>query len=179
MYIKWKKTRSLLQLCGVIMIAAILFSGCNKQCRNTGYYEAEWMLTDSFPLNDSLMTVLKAPESVMCYILKPSDGTDVFIRDSVTSIKLNPGQLTVLQYLLLFDNRNYTCDSIIVQSPNIPAVEFEMYKIGYGSLSVIVSLSDFSWKIERESEEICSYNYVEHKEMSRFCNYFIDNAIKK
>ncbi|WP_304649161.1 hypothetical protein, partial [uncultured Duncaniella sp.] len=65
------------------------------------------------------------------------------------------------------------------QSPNIPAVEFEMYKIGYGPLSVIVSLSDFSWKIERESEEICSYNYVEHKEMSRFCNYFIDNAIKK
>ncbi|MDE5671737.1 MAG: hypothetical protein K2I02_00055 [Duncaniella sp.] len=179
MYIKWKKTRSLLQLCGVIMVAAILFSGCNKQCRNTGYYEAEWMLTDSLPLNDSVMAVLKAPEVVMCYGLKPFGDRDIFVRDSTTSTKLNAGQLTILQYLLLFDNRNYTCDSMIVQSPNIPFIEFQMDRAGYGALSVIISLSDFSWKIVSGNEDVCSYNYVEHKEINRFCNYFIDNAIKK
>ena len=79
------------------MVAAILFSGCNKQCRNTGYYEAEWMLTDSLPLNDSVMAVLKAPEVVMCYGLKPFGDRDIFVRDSTTSTKLNAGQLTILQ----------------------------------------------------------------------------------
>lgn len=160
------------------LVSGLFFSGCInvKKCVDGGI---DWMLaTSNLPLNDSVVSVFKSPDHVSCYKLFINDSDSV-MRDTVPAIDMTKEQITVLQYLLLFDSRNYTSDSLVVQSPNIPVIEFEMEKKGYIPISVIVSFSDLSWNIVCDEETIGSYNYADHCGVRRFCNYFIQKQEEK
>lgn len=146
--------------------------------------ETTWMLNDSVlakQIGDSLKQVLFTPDSVKCYHISYKDKIkekDIevvkdYVRDSLISI-LNLSQISVIQYVLISNHANYFNDTIIVQSPYFPTLEFEFTKKDYNSISIVISTLDRSWKMMSQNKEIHAHNIAEVNQIERFCNYFMN-----
>lgn len=148
-----------------------------------------WMLSDTIinkQLGQNLADIFFCPDSVKCYYITYKDSiknNDIqviksYVRDS-SFIDLNESQISILQFVLPSNLRNYSDDTIKVQSPYIPCLEFEFTKKGKNSASILVSTSDHSWQIVQKGKVHSTYNYVETKSIERFCQYFIDRQYNK
>lgn len=170
-----------------ISLCTIIMTSCMnaKVCATSGY-GSEWMTGDSVvvkKLGTDLGKILFAPDSVRCYSIvykenidrqKDTEVVDGHVRDGLIAT-LNQSQTAVLQFLLLSNVKNYEVDSIKVQSPYMPHIEFAMHK-DTTEVSVVVSSLDRSWQIARNGKKLTSYNYVDSKAIERFCNYFIGKS---
>ena len=146
--------------------------------------ETNWMLTDSVwvkQIDDSLKQVLFTPDTVNCYHIsykekikeKDIEVVKDYVRDSLIT-KLNSSQISVMQYVLISNPANYANDTILVQSPYFPTLEFEFAKKDYNSISIVISILDRSWRMMSMGKEIHAHNIAEVKQLERFCNYFMD-----
>lgn len=176
-------------LCAVFCLSFVITA-----CANTKFVvsdnsnNAEWMLTDSTlvkQIGDSLKQVFFDPDTVKCYHisykekLKEKDIEVVkdYVRDSLVSI-LSASQTNVLQYILLADVLNYSNDSVLVQSPYLPTVEFVFCKKDFKHVSVVISTLDRSWQILWSGKQIHAHNIANTNQIERFINYFM-NIFKK
>lgn len=172
------------------VLASVIMSGCLNTRHCTVNDSLAWMVSDSIVINrlgDSLSQTIFIPDIVKCYHLSYKDSIDQktdtqvvdgYVRDSLIVI-LNTSQTAVLQYLLPSNVRNYSTDTIQVQSPYRPHWEFEFMKQDTLSASIVISISDHSWQIVKEGKLQLSYNYVDIKAVERFCDYFLDMYISK
>lgn len=127
------------------------------------------MLPDSIVVNrlgQDLSETIFYPDFVKCYGVTYNDSikdSNLQIFDGYTrsteSTDLDVGQIAVVQFLLPADSANYSNDSIIVQSPYIPVMEFAFSKKGKPSASILISPSDHSWQIVQNGKLVFSYNY--------------------
>lgn len=168
-----------------LSLCAMVMTGCMnaKVCADVGG-GSEWMTEDSAvvkKIGNDLGNVLFAPDSVRCYGIaykgnidrrKDREVVDGYVRDEFIAT-LNQSQTAVLQFLLLSNVKNYETDSIKVQSPYMPHLEFAMHK-DTTEVSVVVSNLDQSWQIVKGGKLQSSGNYVDSKAIERFCNYFIE-----
>lgn len=168
-----------------LSLCAVVMTGCMnaKVCASVGG-GSEWMTEDSVvvkKIGKDLGGVLFAPDSVRCYSItykenidrqKDTEVVDGHVRSRLIAT-LNQSQTAVLQFLLLSNAKNYETDSIKVQSPYMPHLEFAMHK-DTTEVSVVVSNLDRSWQIAKGGKLQSSGNYVDSKAIERFCNYFIE-----
>lgn len=132
-------------------------------------------------LDQQLSDILFSPDSVLCYHLSYKDTIskeDVqtlqgYVRDSLIA-RLDSVQTSMLQSLLPAEPRNYNVDSVKVQSPYFPILEFEFNKRKHTSVGIVVSLSDHVWQVAKEGKVMLSYNYANKDSIECFCEQFID-----
>lgn len=101
-----------------------------------------------------------------------------YVRDSLIA-ELNSSQISVMQYVLISNPANYANDTILVQSPYFPTLEFEFGKKGHASISIVISTLDRSWKMVSKGNEIYAHNIAEVRQVERFCNYFLNIYVRK
>lgn len=89
-----------------------------------------------------------------------------YVRNTLLTT-LNEGQTAILQYLLLSNPACYSKDTVLVQSPYLPSLEFEFQKQGKPTISIIVSNIDKSWQMLVNGEMLCS-NPI--RQFVTFCN---------
>ncbi len=171
----------------VVMGSFMLFSLCmgcapQKNCQKED--KALPIPSDSVicsHLDQQLAEILFMPDSVLCYHLSYRDTIakgDVqtlqgYFRDSLIA-RLDSVQTAGLQSLLPAVPRNYYEDTLKVQAPYLPVLEFEFNKKGKNPVGIVLSLSDHTWQIAREGKAVLSYNYVGKDSVERFCKQFID-----
>lgn len=171
-------------LCTMFALLAFMTACANTKTIVRTSNESIWMLNDSVlakQMGDSLKLVLFATDTVKCYHIsykekikeKDIEVVKDYVRDSLISI-LNSSQTSVLQYVLISNPANYSKDTVIVQSPYLPTLEFEFVKKGYASISIVISTLDRSWKMMSQGKEIYAYNIAEVRQIERFCNYFMN-----
>lgn len=148
-----------------------------------------WMLSDTVihkQLGQNLTDIFFYPNSVRCYYISYKDSVKncdkqvikSYVRDSLF-IDLNKSQIATLQFILPSNFYNYSNDTIKVQSPYIPCLEFEFSKKGNKPASILVSTSDHSWQIVQNGIVHSTHNYVESRSIERFCQYFINKHHNK
>lgn len=151
--------------------------------------EINWMLTDSVftkQIDDSLKQILFTPDTVKCYHISYRDKIDEkdvevikdYVRDSLISI-LNFSQISAMQYILISNPTNYSNDTIRVQAPYLPTLEFEFRKKSFSPISIVISTLDHSWQITSRKKEIHNHNFAETSLIERFCNYFVSRYERK
>lgn len=151
--------------------------------------EAGWMVADSMladQLDDSLRNVLFDPDTVKCYHLSYKDKIkerDVevvkdYVQDSLVSV-LPTSQTCILQYVLLSDISNYSNDTVLVQSPYLPILEFRFEKKGLQPVSIVISTLDRSWQMIRDGKCVHSHNIAATRQVERFCSYFMNVLERK
>lgn len=172
-------------LCAVFCLTVVITACANtKVVVSTNSNNAEWMLTDSTlvkQIGDSLKQVLFEPDTVKCYHisykekLKDKDVEVVkgYVRDSLVTI-LSVSQTSVLQFILLSDAANYSNNSILVQSPYLPTLEFVFGKKNYEPVSVVISTLDRSWQIVWRGKQIHTHNIGNNNQVERFTNHFMN-----
>lgn len=174
---------------GSFLLASLCMGCMNpKSClRDDNTY---WMLSDSViykQLGPSLTDIFFSSDCVKCYHITYKDSIDNnsdtqvienYVRDSLITT-LSKSQSSVLQFVLLSNTCNYFDDTIKVQSPYIPCLEFEFVKKDNKPASLLVSLSDHSWKIVQDRQVHLSHNYTDMKSVERFCKYFMDKYYSK
>lgn len=179
-----KSTKRLLMAIGCSLMASFCM-GCmnSKTCLSSN--NEQWLFADSViseKLGDELSDKLFAPDEVKCYsiVYKDSIGekdvvlTKNFVRDTLIA-KVSPSQLSILQFVLLCNETNYSKDSIKIQSPFRPVVEFEFVKKNHNNSSIVFSLSDHTWMIVEGGVKKLQYNYCDSKLLERFCNLFLES----
>ncbi len=143
---------------------------------------AGWLMPDSAAcsvLGDRLTGILFAPQKVKCYHLigkETIDKDDVeiernFVRDSLLTT-LSKEEIAVLQYALIKPAKSYQTDSILVESPYGPELEFEFTK-KKETAHVVVSLSDMTWAVVYDGKHQFRYNYTDKEFIARFCEYYL------
>lgn len=70
--------------------------------------------------------------------------------------------------------RSYSHDSIRVQAPYLPSVEFLFIKQDSLKASVIISTSDMTWTVVSGNKTLFNYDYVDIKVVNRYCNELIN-----
>lgn len=193
-----KRTKSLsvrdVRLLSCIILAfclSIIMTACanTKSVATDCKQDSRWMLADSALskyLADSISLTLFCPDTVKCYHIIYKDTIrekDIqvvkgYVRNTLLTT-LNEGQTAILQYLLLSNPTCYSKDTVLVQSPYLPSLEFEFQKQGKPTISVIVSNIDKSWQMLVNREQVSSYNFVDSRPIERFCNYFINLYLRK
>lgn len=174
---------------GNVMLSVIAFSVIMAGCANTKICtisdNSKWMCNDSvieMKLGKEINRALFMPDITKCYHIIYEDSASVknkvsvvdsYVRDSLLA-SLNVSQVSVLQFLLLSNPENYATDSINVQSPYLPSLEFEFVKEDTTVVSVVVSTLDHSWQIVKNGKQLMTYNFVDTKNVERFCKYFLD-----
>lgn len=144
----------------------------------------DWLISDSIVINQfgkSLTQVLFAPEEVRCYHLSYNDSTksdkilmeEGYVRDTLLAV-LDEKQIGALQYILLSNSKSYSIDSIKVESPCLPIIEFEFTVEKMDTANVVLSLSDNSWSIFYDGKQQFNYNYADHEIMERYCRTFLN-----
>lgn len=137
-------------------------------------------------LGKRLTEILFSPSKVYCYTLMGKDTiarNDVviegsFVRDSFIE-KLDDGQISILQYLLLSNEENYRNDSLVIRSPYIPILEFEFIK-KKDSAHVIISLQDRTWSVVYDDKTQFNWNFANKKLIQRYCSYYLNKReVKK
>lgn len=133
-------------------------------------------------LGNSLTTLLYSPKQVKCYHIskkkeikeneiQPIKG---FVRDTLIS-KLDAGQTAILQFLLINNRDSYSKDSIAIEAPNIPELEFEFSAGRKKIASIIISTSNRRWQVIYDGKKQFECYYADAKSLERFCQYFITN----
>lgn len=179
------KIRKIPFLCAMFSLSVFMTACANTKTNMADTLnETKWMLTDSVwvkQIGDSLKQVLFMPDTVKCYHISYKDKIkekDIevvkdYVRDSLISI-LNSSQISVMQYVFISNPANYTNDTILVQAPYLPTLEFEFVKKGYNSISLVISTLDRSWRMMIQGKEIHAHNIAEVKQVERFCYYFMN-----
>lgn len=150
--------------------------GCFKSVKPTAD-SAEWMLSDSVVVNRlgrEIFDIIFFPDSVNGYGVAYNDtlaGTNYQIFDRYIRItapmRLDAVQTGVVQFLLPANADNYCDDTLKVQSPYIPVMEFAFSKKGSSPASIIISPSNFSWQIVQNGKVISSYTYNDAESINR------------
>ena len=140
------------------------------------------MLPDSVVINQlgqALSEIVFSPDWVECYGVSyndslTNDGNRIFngyIRSTDATV-IDNGQIALIQFLLPADSVNYSNDSIRVQSPYIPVMEFAFSKKGKPSASILISPSDHTWQIVQDGKLVFSYNYHNSETINRLMRTF-------
>ena len=88
-----------------------------------------------------------------------------FVRERVVGT-LSKDYIKLVQYLLVNDTANYAVDTVKVRSPYMPQIEME-FANKKGSVSVLVSTSDFTWTLISDGKKQFNYNYAEKSAINR------------
>lgn len=172
-------------LCALFNLVVFMTACANtKAVESETLNESNWMLTDSAlveQIGDSLKQVLFTPDIVKCYHISYKDKIrekDIevvkdYVRDSLIT-NLNSSQLSVMQYVFISNPANNIDDTILVQSPYFPTLEFEFTKKDYNSISIVISILDRSWRMMSMGKEVHAHNIADVKQVERFCNYFMN-----
>lgn len=132
-------------------------------------------------LGQKLTDILFMPDSVKCYYLahkdsigeKDSFAVKGYVRDTLLAI-LNEKQTSILQYILLSNKGNYSQDSIKIEAPYMPIIEYKFLKKENPPASVVLSTSDRTWGVFYEDKQQFKYNYTDSHVIERFCDYFLN-----
>ncbi len=167
----------------IIASTSCAVTGCFGTKTSTKDLCEPWLKPDSSVyrhLGERLSSILFSPDSVKCYHLayrdtvdKKKDINDNFIRDRFLC-RLSKEQTVVLQYVLMNNYRSYSHDSIRVQAPYLPSVEFLFIKQDSLKASVIISTSDMTWTVVSGNKTLFNYDYVDIKVVNRYCNELIN-----
>lgn len=169
---------------GGIFLASFCMAGCmnTKTCLRND--DTHWMSSDSLinnQLGSNLSEILFSPDSVKCYHIAYKDSiekkeiqfTRGYVRDNLITI-LDEQQTAILQYILLSNKESYSKDSMKIEAPYMPIMEYKFQKEGHHPASVILSISDRSWSIFYDGKQLFNYNYIDSRVVERFCDYFLD-----
>lgn len=137
-------------------------------------------------LGKTLSEVLFSPTKVNVYTLKGVENVgkddveveDHFVRGSLLTT-LSAKQVAILQYLLLCNEENYKNDSIQIRAPYLPQLEFEFVKKKSAPAHVILSPNDRTWTVVFDDKKQFNWNYAQKELVTRFCNFFLEQQIKK
>ena len=147
-----------------------------------------WLTPDSTicsHLDGDLKKVLFMPDSVKCYVLVQKDSisekglspVENYVRDSLMA-EFGVRETTVLQYVLLSNPQSYSTDSVKIEAPYLPILEFVFSRENSSSASVILSVSDRSWAIMYDNKQQFRYNYADWRTVERFCSFYINEYFK-
>ncbi len=124
--------------------------------------------------NEKLLGLLSVPDSVKCYSFKYNKGKRDYMRDTLLAV-LDNKQIAILQYLLVGNPCSYEVDSIKIEAPYIPVVEYEFLNSKDSlSASVVISTSDKSWCLFCKDKKIFKNTYGDARMVERFCDYFLN-----
>lgn len=163
---------------GLLFCLLVCISSCfhTKTCMNND--ETNWIMSDSIVtkhLTGGLTDILSFPDSIKCYslIYKIDKNSKGYVRDTLLAV-LDNKQIAILQYLIIGNPQSYKIDSMKIEAPNIPIIEYEFWKKDSLSASVIISTSDRSWSLLHKNKKIFEYTYGDASAVERFCNYFFN-----
>lgn len=163
---------------GLFLCLLLCISSCfsTKKCVEAN--ETNWIMSDSVVasyLDENLSNLLSAPDSVKCYSLmyKVGKETKGYMRDTLLAI-LDCEQIAILQYLLVGNPYSYKVDSMKIEAPYIPIIEYEFLKKDSLPASIIVSTSDRSWSLSRKGKKLLKNTYSDAHMIERFCDYFLN-----
>lgn len=164
------------------IISIALFTSCipTRSCLSDD--TIQWMLSDSIIgtyLPNDLHEILSTPDVVNCYHViykdtisqEKANVLNHFVQDTLL-VKLNVSQISVLQYILLSNEQNYLNDSIKVQSPCLPRLEFEFLR-DKEKASIFISNLDHTWHIMQNGKIVLSNAFTDVNLIERYCNYFL------
>ena len=147
-----------------------------------------WLSPDSVVcshLGDSVMEVLFMPDSIVCYVLEHKDSIGQSERASIEGYarnglvaKLDAAAGAVLQYILISNPRSYATDSVKIEAPYLPIVEFAFERKDCIPVCVVVSMSDRSWTVVSDGKRHFRYNYADWRVVERFCQGYINEHFK-
>lgn len=168
---------------GLSVCLLLCISSCFncKKCMKGN--ETNWIMSDSIvtkKLNENLSELLSIPDSVKCYSLtyKVDNTTKGYARDTLLAI-LDSKQIAILQYLLVGNPHSYKVDSMKIEAPYIPIIEYEFLKKDSLPASIIISTSDRSWSLSYKGNKLFEYTYSSAHEIERLCNYFLNMCTRK
>lgn len=126
-------------------------------------------------LAGNLAEILSFPDSIKCYSLKYKidEKQNGYVRDTLLAV-LDNNQIAILQFLIIGNPLNYKVDSLKIEAPNIPIIEYEFLKKDSLPASVIISTSDRSWLLLHNNRKILEYTYSDAGAVERFCDYFLN-----
>ena len=132
-------------------------------------------------LGNTLADLLLDPASVTCYSVKGKEKItpdDIelephYVRDSLCG-SLSPEAISVLTFLLTSDMDNYSRDSVLIKSPYMPEIEFSFTRRKQEA-HVLVSMTNFSWTVIYDGKKQFNYNYVDKRNIARFCEMILKN----
>ena len=170
-----------------ILPFGIISCANTKNCTNKQF--ASWLAPDSTICNKlaekNLIETLFMPDDVKCYILIHKDSiskdelsfVEGYARDSLMA-EFGIKETTVLQYILLSNPFSYSIDSLKIEAPYLPILEFAFSRKDSLSASVVISTSDQSWTVFYNGKKQFNYNYADRKIVERFCKYYINGYFK-
>lgn len=173
-------------LLSIILSLGIVSCANTKNCAKDEI--AFWLTPDSTicnKLNDGLKEILFMPDSVACYILIHKDSIPTnelssvkgYARDSLMA-EFGIKETTVLQYILLSNPLSYSTDSLQIEAPYLPILEFVFSRKDSSPASVVISTSNQTWTVLHDGEKQFCYNYADSRVVERFCKYYIDGYFK-
>jgi len=168
---------------GLFISLLLCMSSCFNIKKCVKDDETNWIMSDSIVmkhLNENLFNLLSTPDSVKCYYLmyKASKETKGYVRDTLLAV-LDNKQIAILQYLLVGNPHSYKIDSMKIEAPYIPIIEYEFLKKESLPASAIISTSDRTWSLLYKGKKLFEYNYGDARVTERFCNYFLNMYIRK
>ena len=172
--------------CMVILLPAM--AGCANSKGYVAHEIPSWLAPDSTicsHLDGELKEVLFMPDSVECYVLARKDSVpenelspvEGYARDSLMA-KFDIQETTVLQYVLLSNPRSYSTDSVKIEAPYLPVLEFVFFRENMSPASVILSVSDRSWVVMYDGKRRFKYNYADWRAVERFCSFYSNEYFK-
>ena len=171
----------------IILSSSVISCANTKSCTNNPI--DPWLAPDSTICNKltekGLIETLFMPNDVKCYILIhkdsiPEDELSLvkgYARDSLMA-EFGIRETTVLQYILLSNPFSYSTDSLKIEAPYLPTLEFVFSRKDSLSASVVISTSNQSWTIFYNGEKQFNYNYADRRIVERFCKYYINEYFK-
>lgn len=170
----------------IIGVVILCNACCNSRIISTDK-NAQWMQTDSVVAEHlkDLSNLLMTPDSVLCYRLYHKDSiskNDIqpiegYIRDTIV-IKLNKEQIGILQFLLINNKSCYKNDTLLLQSPYIPELEYAFNQGDSLRASIIISQTDQTWSLISSGKTLFNYNYSDKIANNRFFDQFAKQLYK-
>lgn len=169
-------------LIGLSLCISLCSSSCFSTRTCTRGDEMDWIMTDSFVIShfsEELRDLLSTPDSVKCYSIKyiVDKESQGYMRDIQLAV-LDSKQIAILQYLLVGNPHSYKADTVKIEAPYIPIIEFEFLKDDSISASIIISISDRSWSLFNKDKRFVKNTYGDACMIERYCDYFL-NLSKK
>lgn len=166
----------------VISIAVILVSVVMASCAFSSTRSRKISLVKSLPdslissqLGETLTDILLNPTTITLYRVKGKEviGKDDYVlephyvRDTLIGV-LSTDFASVLEFILITDESNYSTDTVMVKSPYMPQLEFEFAKKKQVA-HILLSTSDFSWTVVYDGKKQFNHNYTDNGSIERLC----------
>lgn len=167
-----------------LLLFVIGISACTEYKHVSYNKESSWPLADSlitFQLGNTLANLLFTADSITCYHLIHHDSINQldfqpeigYVRDSLIA-RLLPDQKAILRYVLLSNPANYQEDTMMVQSPYLPIIEFHYKNSESHEASVIISTVNMTWTVLFDGKQQLRHSYVNDSSTQRFFEYFVE-----